>query len=52
MNLKSKIKLGKILKSKKIRAIELVEGQGVTKKYHKVPKTNNKSTKFIKGANE
>jgi hypothetical protein len=47
-----KIKLGKISRSKKIRAIELVEGQGVTKKYHKVPKTKNKSTKIIKGANE
>jgi hypothetical protein len=51
-NLKSKIKLGKISRSKKTRAIKQGEGQGATKKYHKVPKTRNKITKIIKGTNE
>jgi hypothetical protein len=46
--LKSKIKLGKTLKSKTTRAIKLKKGQGATKKYLKVPKTKNKRTKAPK----
>jgi hypothetical protein len=45
-------KIKKDIEEQKTRAIELGEGQGATKKYHQVPKTKNKSTKIIKGANE